>query len=138
MKQNNNGMVEMPAVTLNAIKSLLFTDKGGIDLSSIINDLGGSDLMAINVALVYKGAKPQIDTRSRYEWNYGTKYYRYDFVSFSLILNKVECKKVAYNLLESGDAEETGSYDTAIDLQDWLSKTTNAQDIVEIINKRKA
>jgi hypothetical protein len=138
MKQNNNGMVEMPAVTLNAIKSLLFTDKGGIDLSSIINDLGGSDLTAINVALVYKGAKPQIDTRSRYEWNYGTKYYRYDFVSFSLILNKVECKKVAYNLLESGDAEETGSYDTVIDLQDWLSKTTNAQDIVDIINKRKA
>lgn len=138
MAKQNNGMVEMPAVTLNAIKSLLFTDKGGVDLSNIINDLGGSDLTAINVALVYKGAKPQIDTRSRYEWNYGTKYYRYDFVSFSLILNKVECKKVAYNLLESGDAEETGSYDTVIDLQDWLNKTTNAQDIVEIINKRKA
>lgn len=138
MAKQNYGMVEMPAVTLNAIKSLLFTDKGGVDLSNIINDLGGSDLMAINVALVHKGAKPQIDTRSRYEWNYGTKYYRYDFVSFSLILNKVECKKVAYNLLESGDAEETGSYDTVIDLQDWLSKTTNAQDIVDIINKRKA
>ena len=137
MAKQNNGMVEMPAVTLNAIKSLLFTDKGGVDLSNIINDLGSSDLMAINVALVHKGAKPKIDTRSRYEWNYGTKYYRYDFVAFSLILNKVECKKVAYNLLESGDAEETGSYDTAIDLQDWLSKTTNAQDIVDIINKRK-
>lgn len=137
MAKQNNGMVEMPAVTLNAIKSLLFTDKGGVDLSNIINDLGGSDLMAINVALVHKGAKPKIDTRSRYEWNYGTKYYRYDFVSFSLILNKVECKKVAYNLLESGDAEETGSYDTVLDLQDWLNRTTNAQDIVDIINKRK-
>ena len=137
MAKQNCGMVEMPEITLNAIKSLLFTDKGGIDLSSIINDLGGSDLTAINVALVYKGAKPQVDTRSRYEWNYGTKYYRYDFVSFSLILNKVECKKVAYNLLESGDAEETGSYDTVLDLNDWLNKTTNAQDVVDIINKRK-
>ena len=137
MARQNNGMVEMPAVTLNAIKSILFTDKGGVDLSNIINDLGGSDLTAINVALVHKGAKPQIDTRSRYEWNYGTKYYRYDFIQFSLILNKVECKKVAYNLLDNGDAEETGSYDAVLDLQDWLNKPTNAQDIVDIINKRK-
>ena len=138
MAKQNNGMVEMPEVTLNAIKSLLFTDKGGVDLSSIINDLGGSDLTAINVALVYKGAKPQIDTRSRYEWNYGNKYHRFDFIKFSLILNKVECKRVNYNLLESGDAEEAGSYDVVLDLQDWLSKTTNAQDIVDIINKRKS
>ena len=137
MAKQNNGMVEMPAVTLNAIKSILITDKGGVDLSNIINDLGGSDLTAINVALVHKGAKPQIDTRSRYEWNYGNKYHRYDFVSFSLIRNKVECKRVDYQLLESGDANETGSYDTVLDLQDWLNKTTNAQDIVAIINKRK-
>ena len=138
MKQNFRGIVEMPEITLNAIKSLLFTDQGGVDLSNIINDLGGSDLTAINVALVHKGAKPNVDARSRYEFNYGNKYHRYDFVHFSLILNKVECKRVSYTLLESGDAEETGSYDTVLDLPDWLSKTTNAQDIVDIINKRKA
>ena len=137
MAKQNNGIVEMPAVTLNAIKSLLFTDKGGVDLSNIINDLGGSDLTAINVALVHKGAKPQIDTRSRYEWNYGTKYYRLDFVQFSLILNKVECKRVAYNLLENGDAEEINTCDIVIDYRDWDNKTTNAQDIVDIINKHK-
>lgn len=66
MKQNNKGMVEIPAVTLNALKGLLFSNDG-VDLSAIINDLsigldeGRKDLMAINIALTFKGLKPEIE-----------------------------------------------------------------------------
>ena len=67
MKQNNKGMVEIPTVTLNALKGLLFSDNGNIDLTPLINDLsvgldeGRKDLMAINVALTIKGLKPEIE-----------------------------------------------------------------------------
>lgn len=60
-------MVEIPAVTLNALKGLLFNDNGNIDLTPLINDLsvgldeGRKDLMAINVALTFKGLKPEIE-----------------------------------------------------------------------------
>ena len=65
--QSNKGMVEIPAVTLSALKGLLFNDNGNIDLTPLVNDLsigldeGRKDLMAINVALTFKGLKPEID-----------------------------------------------------------------------------
>lgn len=65
--QNNKGMVEIPAVTLSALKGLLFNDNGNIDLTPLINDLsvgldeGRKDLMAINVALTMKGLKPEVN-----------------------------------------------------------------------------
>lgn len=66
MKQNKKGMVEIPAVTLNVLKKLVF-DNNGVDMSPVIEDLSigcpqeGKDLIAINVALTMKGLKPDLD-----------------------------------------------------------------------------
>lgn len=59
--------IEIPAVTLNALKGLLFQNNGDIDLTPIIEDLSvglddaHKDLTAIHVALTMKGLKPNIE-----------------------------------------------------------------------------
>ena len=81
-------MVEILPQTAEAICKLLYT-KDGVDLSPIINDLGGEDniVVKLNVGLVMKGYKPEFDMTPR----------RYDFeteiftpVNYSMILGKVE------------------------------------------------
>lgn len=98
----NNAYTNIPNITLNALKQLLFTQEGGTDLSNIIADLGGDDLTAINVGLVHKGIAPKIDEQSRYEKNYGTRFFRYDFVRCSLIRNKVEVKRTMFTTTAEG------------------------------------
>ena len=108
MKQTKKGFVEMPATTLNAIKNLLFSNEGA-DMSAIIDDLTtderSRDLVAINVALAYKGVKIEINTESRYMHQYGKYITRYDYVGHSLILGVVKVKTVEYQV-ENGDLVE--------------------------------
>lgn len=98
MKNNSNNnmatMVEIPAITLNALKGLLFNSENGVDLSGIINDLGGDDLTAIHVALAFKKQVPEIDRKPRYSLGYSKEYYTvYEYQSFSLILGTVDVMK---------------------------------------------
>lgn len=106
MKANktNNSMVEIPVATLNCLKQLLFTDKG-TNLSSIIEDLtlDDADLTAINVALVYKGIKPQIDENARFKWDYSNKYYTYQFKKFSLINGIISTERTRFAYDEKTD-----------------------------------
>jgi hypothetical protein len=86
--------VEMPRMTFEALKGLLFSNEG-IDLSPIINDLDNdNELTAINVALVFKGLKPELSAKVVYDasWD-GKTIYRYEFKNFSLILGNVLCIK---------------------------------------------
>ena len=75
MKQN--GMVEISAMTLNALKQLLFSEDG-VNLTNIVKDLaaGGKneDLSAINVGLTFKGIKPEMDMSPR--WGGFNDYWR--------------------------------------------------------------
>lgn len=89
--QSNKGMVEIPAVTLSALKGLLFNDNGNIDLTPLINDLSvgldedHKDLMAINVALTMKGLKPEVNISKisyREDWRAVKMYF---YKGFSLI-----------------------------------------------------
>lgn len=128
--------VSIPVPTLNALKQILFTSdsENGVDLSPIIEDLGGDDLTAINVGLVFKGIKPNIETQSRYESNYGKKYYRYDFESYSLINDIVFCKRTAlkYNP-ENGDSSvDYPATSVKLTYGEWMNMTADVQ---EIINK---
>ena len=96
-KQQNATMV--PNSTLTAIKNLLFTNNGGVDLSAVINDLSTSqnkDLIAINVALVYQGAKIDINTETRYKHEYSDIYEEFTYLSHSIILGVVEVKRTRY------------------------------------------
>lgn len=114
MKQQRKGFVEMPTTTLNAIKHLLFGNDG-VDMSAIIDDLAtderSRDLVAINVALAYKGAKIDINTESRYKHQFGKFITRYDYVGHSLIMGVVKVKTIEYKV-ENGDLVKTKENDT--------------------------
>lgn len=55
--------IEISSATLNAIKNLLFANDG-VNIKPLVEDLKvgetNEDLLAINVALVMQGAKPEI------------------------------------------------------------------------------
>lgn len=136
-------MVSVPSTTLNALKGLLFNSENGVDLSSIVNDLKIADtneeLLAINVGLTFKGLKPEIDTTSRYDCDYRS-IIRYDFVNYSMILNKVTCKRVrvAEWSDEKGDLVPCNkdSYNVTFDINDWLTKDTDRTKSTECVVSR--
>lgn len=130
--KNNDNFVSVPAMTLNALKQYLFASESGVDLSSIVEDLGGGDLTAINVGLVFKGVKPEVDTKPRYDGNYGKRYYRYDFKSYSLINDIVFCERTSlkYNP-ETGDSHvDYPATPVKLTYGEWMNMTTDVQDII--------
>ena len=93
--KNSIATINVPVSTLNAIKNMLFSaEQGGVDLSSIVNDLTigneNRDLMAINVGLTFKGIKPEIDSTTRYSRDYHDLV-EYTFISYSMIRDVVTC-----------------------------------------------
>lgn len=95
--KNSVSVISVPVSTLNAIKNLLFSEKeGGVDLSSIVEDLTtgneNRDLIAINVGLTFKGIKPEIDSTTRYSRDY-QNLVEYTFVSYSMIRDVVTCTR---------------------------------------------
>ena len=95
--KNSIATINVPVSTLNAIKNLLFSEKeGGVDLSSIVEDLTtgneNRDLMAINVGLTFKGIKPEIDSTTRYSRDYQCLV-EYTFISYSMIRDVVSCTR---------------------------------------------
>lgn len=120
--------VEISSATLNAIKNLLFANDG-INIKPLVEDLKvgetNEDLLAINVALVMQGAKPEICEKSRYR-TYDGMFYRYDFVSYSLILDTITCVETKFKRLESGDGEQLyKERTTTMTLSEWENMQTS-------------
>lgn len=116
--------VEISVATLSAIKNLLFTNEG-TNIKPLVDDLkvgdANEDLLAINVALVMQGAKPTICEESRYR-TYDNMFYRYDFISYSLILDTITCVETKFKRLENGDGEQLyKERATTMNLNDWES-----------------
>lgn len=99
MKTKQQNATLVPNSTLNAIKNLLFTNNGDVDLSPIINDLSTSqnkDLTAINIALVYKGATIDLNKDTRYKYDYSDIYEEFVYLSHSIILSNMEVMRTRY------------------------------------------
>ena len=83
----SKGLVAVPLPTLNALKQLLFNEKGTVDISPIVNDMITSEesreLLSINIALVMRGMKPEIG-RFRYKKE-GNLLITWELKHFSLI-----------------------------------------------------
>lgn len=127
--KNQSAFVNVPTTTFNALKGLLFTKSGGVDLSGIIDDLGGDDLTAVNVALAYNNMIPEIDKSTRFAYNWRNMYYEYVFVSYSLIRDVVKVEKYTKN------HEDVLEYDNP-DIQEmsyerWLDLSTDNSEIKE-------
>ncbi len=122
--QNNNlsAMVEIPAITLNALKGLLFNSDNGVDLSGIINDLGGDDLTAIHVALAFKKQVPEIDRKLRYSLSYSKDYYTvYEYQNSSFIRGTVDVMK---QTIYFDNRREPYSESDNISLKTWYELST--------------
>lgn len=136
-----NGMVEISAMTLNALKQLLFSESG-TDLTNIVKDLaaGGKneDLSAINVGLTFKGIKPEMDMSPR--WGNFNEYWRqyttYTPVAYSLILDRVTYKKCDVSREKEKDEWTYGKvYEDSMCMADWLNLSTEKSDIDTFMTK---
>ena len=136
-------LVEISAATLSAIKSMLFTNDGGVDLSPIVTDLtigdDNRDLTAINTALVFRGAVPEIDKATRFGQDYKSLV-QYTFISYSLIRDRVTAhrRKIsefdeAKNGMFSKDDE---GYKVTFSLGEWLEKPVEPDEPISNIMKR--
>ena len=139
MKQN--GMVEISAMTLNALKQLLFSEDG-VNLTNIVKDLaaGGKneDLSAINVGLTFKGIKPEMDTSPRWGGfnDYWRQYIAYTPVGYSLILDRVTYKKCEISRDKEKDEWTSGKvYEDSMPMAEWLNLTTEKADVNAFVAK---
>lgn len=138
------GFVEVPQMTLNALKGLLF-GKEGVDLTSIIKDLApdenNTELTAINVGLVYNNLVPKVDERPRYEANYDTLN-KYEFVGISLIMGVVKVKMSRKDYNHYGEkyswAEEWRSEDgvQCYGFDQWLEMNTSESECIKAIENK--
>ena len=136
-----NGMVEISAMTLNALKQLLFSEDG-VNLTNIVKDLvaGGKneDLSAINVGLTFKGIKPEMDMSPRWgNFNdYWRQYYAYTPVGYSLILDRVTYRKCEISRDKEKDVWTSGKvYEDSMSMEDWLNLTTEKADVDAFVAK---
>lgn len=143
MARNNcrKGFVEIPQMTLNALKGLLF-GKEGVDLSAIINDLKpyeSDELTAINVGLVYNGLTPEIDKSTRYHRDYMTLV-KWEFVGISLILGVVKVKRFTKwfdqktQKLDDEWREDEGVQCYGFD--QWLENSIKESDIISELKEK--
>jgi len=117
--------VRISTAMLNCLKQVLYSQTNGVDLSPIVEDLGGDDMMAIAVALAYKGIKPEIDDAPRFDY-YCNSYEQYEFVSYSLIKNMVAAKRTLYTFNQNTEQWETKQLnDTCFNLDRWLTTSTS-------------
>ena len=134
-------MVEISAMTLNALKQLLFSEDG-VNLTNIVKDLvaGGKneDLSAINVGLTFKGIKPEMDMSPRYgNFNeYWRQYSIYTPVGYSLILDRVTYKKCEISRDKEKDEWTSGNVsEDSMSMVDWLNLTTEKDDVNAFVAK---
>lgn len=130
--QNSCGFTTIPTATLNCIKQMLFS-KQGIDLSNIINDIAviseNKDVIAINMALAYKGVKPELDTTVRYETGW-MAFNEYKCVDMSLILNTVKCSRMHYCYNKDTDSFVADTDDVSfvtMSVEEWYSKSDDIE-----------
>lgn len=87
-KTNNPATVTISTATAEAICGLLYSENGGVDMSPIIDDLGGTIVHKLNMGLLMKGLKPKVDTRMRMHCKDAR--YRSVFVNYSFLLDRVD------------------------------------------------
>lgn len=134
MVKSNNTQVTISAAMLNCLKQVLFSQTNGVDLSPIVEDLGGADTTAIAVALAYKGIKPEIDTTTRFDIEYRDTYSKQEFNSYSVIKDVVLVTKTYFTWNNDTHTwNNARSQDMEISLYNWLNKSTSEEDVKDKI-----
>ena len=134
-KNNQSAFVQMPSSTVAALKAMLFNSNEGVDLSGIINDIAGNhsnkDLVAINVALAFRGHRPELDDTTRIvsSWEWGGTITTGKMINLSLITNTIEVVRTEhkYNVeTKQWDTKEAGIETTSLD--NWYDNNPSEGD----------
>lgn len=117
-KTNKPASVTISSATAEAICKLLYSENGGVDMSPIVEDLGGTVVHKLNVGLLMKGLKPKADTRMRM-YHRNDSGYRCVFVNYSFLLDRVD-----YDIhCRRGDGSWNENWSTGnCSLADWEEK----------------
>lgn len=135
MTNNQSAFVQVPSCTMNAIKQMLFNSAEGVDLSNIVADIAGNhanqDLVAINVALAFRGHKPELDNTIRIvnSWEWGGTITTGKMVNLSLITNTVEVARTEHKYdveTKQWDTKETGI--ETMGLESWYNNNPSEDD----------
>ena len=137
MKQElSKGLVAIPEPTLNALKNLLFSAEGIINVTPIVDDLAISencgDILAINIALVMKGMKPNIG-KFRFKKE-GNLLITWELTHFSLI-NGIVTIRISAKKYNS-ETKTFTDYDifpkeNNIDYSEWAEASSNKKEIID-------
>ena len=130
----SKGLVAVPLPTLNALKQLLFNDKGTVDISPIVNDMAteecNQEILAINIALVMRGMKPEIG-RFRYKKE-GNLLITWELKHFSLINGVVTVKVHALEYENGTFVNYNGlAKETHIEYSAWAEASTEKSSILD-------
>lgn len=138
---NHKGFVSIPAVTLNALKNMLFVNEGGIDFTNVVNDLAQDDehrdLTAIHLALVHKGVHIDIDKATRYEHSWKNNIIKHEYVGYSLLLGFVKVQSYDCHIDENGDlvVDRKRDHISGYDFNRWYEWTTDVATLLDKIEK---
>ena len=129
MVKSNNTQVTISAAMLNCLKQVLFSQTNGVDLSPIVEDLGGDDKTAIAVALAYKGIKPEIDAAPRFDYFSTNYYHAYKLESYSIIRDSVTVSDTCHTFNKETQLWEKHTYSQCVmNLSRWLNLSTSEEE----------
>lgn len=137
MVKSNNTQITISAAMLNCLKQIVFSQTDGVDLTHIVEDLGGADTVAIAVALAYKGIKPEIDTTTRFDFC-GSYYYQYEFASYSILRDTVTAipTHISFNAETQQWEKKRKDYDATFSLSHWFDMLTSEKDVKDRVIAR--
>ena len=113
--------VTMPAATVRMLAEM-FTSQNGVDLSAIVNDLGGNkDLATINLGLLIQGKKLDVP-ETVYQTREKTVYV-YRLTHASILKDRVDYRRYTFNKQDSGEwTQDTYSSTSYCCVEDWFAK----------------
>lgn len=121
-KTTNNSAITISSATAEAICKLLYSERGGVPMDPIIEDLGGSIQVKLNVGLLMKKLRPEVDNSPRM-YGYGDPNYRYRFIRYEMLTDRV------FYVAEYRNSDGTWSdcdqeHPGTMSLQEWESRDT--------------
>ena len=121
-KTNKPASVTISSATAEAICKFLYSENGGIPMDPIIEDLGGSIQTKLNVGLLMKGLKPEVDESPRM-YSHGHPKYRYRFIRYEMLTDRV-FYVTEYRNDDGTWPDGSHKYPETMSLQDWENRET--------------
>lgn len=123
----------------------LLDSKNDVDIKKLIDDLVVEEHERAEISIMVKllfNDKLNLNTTTRYAYNFGGGFVQYDYLQHSYIKNIVRVKTIRYSYEESTDNYEmTDTYNTTMDIEAWDNMSTDYNETLakakEVYNRTK-